>query len=951
MAGNLYYEFSKFQKYCRELQQILTNTKLCFAEIERSGYFNDSELDAFGLSLENKELVEGIIHKPLGILILGDSCYAKAGVVNELFGQSLLPTAHHGGDAEEENINWRMIKFTYGNQTEISLALSDSVELISHFTAQQKPLQRIAPSELEIRNENQNNLTNNPVEIKLRHSLLQENVHVIVSPSYDHDDFEQVVQQCISGVTPIFIYCYKDEALSEKEVVDLLRFKKLAPMDPVFFVCSKPSPTCELTESEQHARKAQSSSHRRCRRYSCQEYYTSHHFQNGRRRGESVGSRFYNAPLSVYQQLCALGFLNPLPPRARIKTYKSYSDGDELQSELVENFENFPSILLFVRHILQFLLVKANSLLNEAHNNCLRTFILSAFDMTRDLLITPKRLEYARKQESELYLSLIAVASKKQEEIRGLIVATVCEMKEVLIQQAFNWEFQSLCTCETEKVSNQNLQICTTEIQQFILDSLNRAIVEKLVGSLSCLQDSYIGTLERCLVSLEKLYQDESSCLASSSLRQILNAAYQVDVTFNASASLLHVVLSKMKQNASWKITPKIDCEWKKCVARVLLDSISETRLARSICYHFCERVKKSHNQFLTAIQKLEELHLGRLQYTEEQKLKVRKTFAPKMARCALESNSLMDVVLFGMPKLTREIGRGQFGVVYSCEGWGGLTSCAVKSVVPPDDKQWNDLAMEFFYTRSIPDHERVVQIKGSVIDHFYGDGSSPAVLLIMKRLQLDLYSALKSGLDIVTRLQIAVDAVEGIRFLHSQGLIHRDIKLKNVLLDAANRAKLTDLGFCKPKAMMSGSIVGTPIHMAPELFTGHYDSSVDVYAFGILFWYLCAGDIKMPHIFEQCQTKDRLFHCVMRGGRPEKLPHFSEDCWRLMSECWATEPKNRPLLGEVEPRLKVIMESYRTNPQSSGSKNGPKQVPQQRRTIITMPVVYSELIRNEGVV
>lgn len=115
---------------------------------------------------------------------------------------------------------------------------------------------------------------------------------------------------------------------------------------------------------------------------------------------------------------------------------------------------------------------------------------------------------------------------------------------------------------------------------------------------------------------------------------------------------------------------------------------------------------------------------------------------------------------------------------------------------------------------RTLPKHERLVDLHGSVIDHTYGGGSSIAVLLIMERLHRDLYTGLKvnsllftseempspvcfniysqaflclsqAGLSLRERLQIALDVVEGIRFLHSQGLLHRDIKLKNVLVSS----------------------------------------------------------------------------------------------------------------------------------------------------------------------
>lgn len=106
----------------------------------------------------------------------------------------------------------------------------------------------------------------------------------------------------------------------------------------------------------------------------------------------------------------------------------------------------------------------------------------------------------------------------------------------------------------------------------------------------------------------------------------------------------------------------------------------------------------------------------------------------------------------------------------------------------------------------------------------------------------------------------------------------------------------------------MSGSIVGTPIHMAPELFSGRYDNSVDVYAFGILFWYICAGTVRLPLAFEQCASKDHLWSAVRRGIRPERLSNFEDDCWVLMEACWSGDHSFRPLLGNIQPKLSEIL-------------------------------------------
>merc|ERR1719383_150751 len=604
----------------------------------------------------------------------------------------------------------------------------------------------------------------------------------------------------------------------------------------------------------------------------------------------------------------------------------------------IEKYDDVYQVVSFARHVLKQQLITAANVLHEAQVRCLSLFIDTAFDMQRDMIVTPKRIEYAKTKELGLYESLMEIASNKQEEIRQLINETIEHNSTQLIQEAGDYAFIGVIVSEEGQVGSiRDLKNCTGQIQDLVLSRINNSFAGKLVASVEILKESFTGTLQRCLESLEKNEGPDAGpggVAASSALKDIINAAYQVEVTVKASSSILHVLLEKMRQaiqTLPWTTPPCINREWKEKIAQDMIHSLSESRLARSICIQFKDRLDRSHDHFLSSLRQLETRHFDRLQRTVEQQIKLRKVHAPKVAKLALESTSLKDLVLFGMPTLGRELGRGQYGVVYACETWASMHSCAIKSVVPPDDKHWNDLALEFYYTKNVPHHERIVMIRGSVIDYSYGGGCSPAVLLIMDRMQRDLYTAIKSGLEWDARLQVALDVVEGIRFLHSQGLVHRDIKLKNVLMDKHNRGKITDLGFCKPEAMMSGSIVGTPIHMAPELFSGKYDGSVDTYAFGILFWYICAGHVKLPYRFEQCANKDQLWNSVKKGARPERLPQFTEECWDVMERCWKGDPNDRPYLGDVEPQLMKMLESCKVQQQQLGGGSGAPVTPKEK--------------------
>ncbi|XP_067863766.1 dual serine/threonine and tyrosine protein kinase isoform X2 [Heptranchias perlo] len=863
-------------KHSSYLRQNLRETKKYFKELRHSNCggpgLQEGALGCISFPRHEEEYLQATVGCFPCIMILGQNCGAKCHVLNSLLGEKLLPVVKGGN---EKKCKRRRLKFTHGKRTSISLALPGQYVLVHHLAAHQGKWDTIPEEDLEIQDSNEDPAHRAAhLEVTLHHPLLQE-MDILVLPCHETRAEGGMLDDCLRHSLPIIVYAISEDRLTGSEESELQEMKRKHCL-PVFFI--KVPKHLSSNHPELHSGPDKDVSQK------------------------SSKSEKEKSPL--YRQLSKLEYLSP-PGGGLSNTSKA-------QSTLVEHFEKFRQLGVFAKQVVQMHLVDAATVLNGVHCRCLDIFINQAFDMQRDLQITPKRLEYTRDKENELFQSLMNIANRKQEEMRDMIIETLSSMKEELLEEAANLQFKDIIISENgETVGNKDTKCCIKQIQELIISRLNQAVANKLISSVDYLRESFVGTLERCLKSLEKSNQDSAmNNVTSNHLKQILNAAYHVEVTFHSGSTVSRLLWEQIKQiihRMPWVHPPAVTIEWKRKIAQDAIESLCASKLAKSICSQFRTRLNSSHEAFAASLRQLEAGLSGRLEKTEDLWLKVRKDHAPRLARLSLESRSLRDSLLHGKPKLGRELGRGQYGVVYLCDSWAGHSPCALKSVVPPDDKHWNDLALEFHYTRSLPKHEQLVDLHGSVIDYSYGGGSSIAVLLIMERLHRDLYAGLKGGLKLEVRLQIALDVVEGIRFLHRQGLVHRDIKLKNVLLDKQNRAKITDLGFCKPEAMMSGSIVGTPIHMAPELFSGKYDNSVDVYAFGILFWYLCTGTIKLPEAFEKCSSKDQLWTNVKKGARPERLPAFDEECWQLMEACWSGDPSQRPLLGIVQPILQSI--------------------------------------------
>jgi serine/threonine-protein kinase len=217
--------------------------------------------------------------------------------------------------------------------------------------------------------------------------------------------------------------------------------------------------------------------------------------------------------------------------------------------------------------------------------------------------------------------------------------------------------------------------------------------------------------------------------------------------------------------------------------------------------------------------------------------------------------DALVGTVLHDRYRILGRLGAGGMGVVYRGEHEVLKTPLAVKVLHP--HAAGDGEAMERFrreaQAASAVGSEHIVEVRD------FGKLDDDSTYIVMELIEgRDLYSIVRQAPLAWARVRdIALQLCEALGKAHERGIVHRDLKLENVLLTQRNGrsdfVKLVDFGIAKvqgsAKLTVAGRVMGTPEYMSPEQCAARsVDHRTDIYAFGVMLYEMSTGRLPFQH-------------------------------------------------------------------------------------------------------
>lgn len=254
-------------------------------------------------------------------------------------------------------------------------------------------------------------------------------------------------------------------------------------------------------------------------------------------------------------------------------------------------------------------------------------------------------------------------------------------------------------------------------------------------------------------------------------------------------------------------------------------------------------------------------------------------------------------------------IGEGSFGKVYRGGLWGldvaikKLNRASLQTSIVKDFKK------EVRVMRNLR-HPNIVELLGVCVDP--QNMCIVTEFLNKQSLEEQLEAKFKLGKKFSKQrsMKWAIEIANGLNWLHHKGIIHRDLKSANIMLDENYKAKIGDFGLShvkKGNPNLGGfyGACGTPCYMAPEVLSKQsYNTKADVFSFGIVLCELVVGRYPYEGEPESTQTFE---DAIVMGLRPE-IPKESHPLMtNLIKACWAEKAAERPEMDEVLVTLRLI--------------------------------------------